>query len=226
MKNYFENEKKIKGDIYKNDGHYSKKIFLEYYNQIALCRKIFEDKKLNEETAQILEIGIGAKVTNSILRNLYKNVTSADINEHLNPDLLINLADDNITFPNQYHLILCAEIIEHIPFEYLDTVFANLHNALQENGTCIITIPECCRIVKFNIDIPKIHIHHNIFLKRKGIDPNHAWELGSHDYSKKEILIKKMCQYFNIIKHDHLDENPQHYYFILEKGKKYDTIKK
>lgn len=49
------------------------------------------------------------------------NVMTADIDPSLDPDFICSVTDLSKTFkPNSFDCILCAEVLEHIPFEYFE----------------------------------------------------------------------------------------------------------
>ena len=74
------------------------------------------DEVLKLRPGILLEIGIGSKTVSDYLKKQGLKVKTLDINKDLRPDFIANV----ISMPlanNSFDVVLCAEILEHLPFE-------------------------------------------------------------------------------------------------------------
>ena len=117
-----------------------------------------------------------------------------------------------------FDLILCAEVLEHLPFEKFEQCLSELKRVSKKN--VVLSLPHFgpqlkirfkvlfIKEIKFAFKIP-YHPKH----KSGGV---HYWEIGKRGYSSRKIrdIIKK---YFKIKKEFIPFENQYHHFYILEK---------
>ena len=85
---------------------------------------------LKTNPSKILEIGIGNKLVSSILKN-YCNVITADIDKSLKPDYVLDISnskDFNQFSDNSVDLIIICEVLEHVPYENIDSILKSLRH--------------------------------------------------------------------------------------------------
>lgn len=143
----------------------------------------------------ILEIGAGNEITKSCLSPLVEKYNVMDINQRLDPDILSDLRTFRPELKESFDCIICADMLEHIPFEDLAIGIKNIFAYLVEGGWALITIPHretrLLIITPFShekaslISLPGIHTPRGYwqkitsFLKKEeDIDPHHCWEIG------------------------------------------------
>ncbi len=105
--------------------------------------------------ASAMEVGIGCGIFTRYLATLGADVTAVDIN----PSFLLSisqvegvtpiLADATVDLPTgPQDLILCTEVLEHIPAERSLAMLTTLHSALKPSGRLILTTPQRFSVVE------------------------------------------------------------------------------
>lgn len=198
--------------------HLEKYSFKKYDSKarwISYWHQIDEVLKLNPKN--VLEIGVGNKTVASYLENSGLDVVTLDINEQLKPDVVgsvLKMPFEN----NSFDVILCAEVLEHLPFDEFEKGLSELKRVTRKY--VVLSLPHFGHSITFSFKIP--------FLKEKKIairmpfpikhyfNGEHYWEIGKKGYplSKIESIIQK---YFQIRKDFIPFENQYHHFFILEK---------
>jgi ubiquinone/menaquinone biosynthesis C-methylase UbiE len=168
----------------------------------------------------VLEIGVGNKLTSSHLKNIGIKVTTLDINSKLKPDMVGDVR--HLQIVNDSFDVVCAfEVLEHLPFEDFEKALLQMHAVSKKY--VILSLPISKIGIEFSMWLPKIHhlylyIDFPIKLKHKGvIDKNdyHYWEVNKKGYSKHKILniFKKN---FKVIKEYRPRHNQRHWFVVLE----------
>lgn len=142
----------------------------------------------------ILEIGAGNEIVKNCLSKFVKEYKVMDINPKLKPDILSDLREFRLELKEKFDCVICAEVLEHMPFKDLRKNLNNIYNYLTREGKAIITIPHrrarIMIITPFSYQKPLIitlpsWLKSNLksfwkqFIKKKvWIDPHHCWEIG------------------------------------------------
>ena len=194
---------------------------------------------------KILEIGIGNKLVSSTLKN-YCEVVTADFDKSLEPDFILDISNskdfDQFT-DSSFDLIIICEVLEHVPYANIDSIFKSLRRITQKY--VIISVPNQKNIYKLtlfkrgydnkiftpyfrllNLLIKIINrfgpvladIHYRIKKKKRKFkfDGEHFWELGIENYTEEKFQ-NQIQKYFKIIKQGRLKENFYHHFFLLKK---------
>jgi len=151
-----------------------------------------------------------------------------DINPNLNPDIVGDLRKINPSLINRFDLIICADVLEHMPFEDLKHNFENIFRCLAKGGETLITIPHRRREViilsnfseykMFFIGLPiwiTPRAFYQWFIKKRAlIDPYHCWEIGDGKIKKtnvENIMRQIGFKISNFVKLPYVD------FWVLEK---------
>ncbi len=205
--------------------------------QIYLALRIKPEK--------ILEVGIGNKLVSSTLKN-YCDVITADIDKSLEPDFILDISnskDFDQFNDNSFDLIIICEVLEHVPYENLDSILKFLRRITKKY--VIISVPNQKNIYKLtlfkrgydnkifspyfrllNLFIEVINrfgtvlaeIHYKVMKKNRKFkfDGEHYWELGIENYTL-EKFVNQVQKYFKVIKQGRIRENFYHHFFLLKK---------
>lgn len=199
---------------YYTDGYFSHAQFVSFSEQVLLVQ--------NMKRKNILEIGIGNGIVSDFLRKAGLNVTTFDINQNLSPDVIGSVTDLIELFQHRkFDLILCAEVLEHMPFERFKQAISNIAEVTNEYA--IITLPRCQKVIfdiQFNIKIPKLHsIEKGLFLSipNSKIPSQHHWELDSSKETKLKKIETILKEHFTILTSSRFRFRSNHHYFILKK---------
>jgi len=88
--------------------------YVYFSHWISYWYQINEVLELKPES--LLVIGIGDRIVVDILEKEISEIKTFDIDENLKPDVIGSV--ENLPFKdNQFDVILCAEVLEHLPFE-------------------------------------------------------------------------------------------------------------
>lgn len=207
-------EATVEKDFYFSDLYFRPEQFISFAEQLRLVHSL----KKND----ILEIGIGNGIVSDFLRKSGLNVTTFDINPNLRPDVIGSVTNLKEIFQHRkFDLILCAEVLEHIPFECFEQAISSIAGTTNEYA--ILTLPRCQKIifdVQFNIKIPKIpYIKKGLFLSipNSKIPIVHHWELNSSRETKIKRINTILKKHFTIINSGRFRFRSYHHYFILKK---------
>ena len=183
--------------------------FASYYYQIK--------EVLSFNPSTVLEIGIGNNVVSSYLERCKIDVTTMDIDVSKEPDIVGDIRNLQKHLKEKYDVILCAEILEHIPFDDFKKIISILPKYI--NKGAVITIPQAGLRFTIIFDFPLFHfktlcVRLPIFYKKA---KEHYWEINYRkSYSLKSIR-KIMKDVFLIEKEYSIPANPYHRMFVLYK---------
>ncbi len=197
-----------------------RRMWMSYWHQLNEVFKTGGEK--------ILVVGVGNKTVPNYLKTIseyspHKNleVTTADIDENLNPDHVCDVAELSETFENEkYDTILCAEVLEHLPFEKFEESLEELYKVSKK--WVILSVPYAGENIRLSLELPD-GIRKDLSIKmpekkEHEYDGWHQWEVGKKDYSKKKI-IDILENRFGIARSFIPPENLYHLFFVLKKKK-------
>ena len=197
MKNYFERQY--------NDGER----WMSYFYQI--------DEILKLKPKNVLEIGVGNGLVSWYLKATGIKVATLDVNRELNPDFVSSV--EKLPFgDSSFDAILCAEVLEHLPFEKFPLALLELKRASKKY--VILSLPHWGWTFRFCLKIPllpPIRILWKISSVLRHKPGEHQWEIGKRGFSLRKIKREINSAGFKILNDRILFENPYHHFFILEK---------
>jgi len=180
--------------------------------------------------AKILEVGIGNKIVSSILANYGIKTITADINESLCPDKVVPVTALDTAFgPGEFPLVLCARVLQHLPFSEFDNALAKLSYVTQEY--LLLTLPfDTLRFyinlritggTSFPISIPfplaVKRILQRVFKMNEISGPQRFWKINSSKETHLSNVQKIINKYFLVEKFYRVPEVKSHAFFILKK---------
>jgi len=202
-------------DLRKSE-YLSKDRFISYHHQLRL---IFS---LEKKVKNVLEIGIYNSLLTDILKRNGYEVTTADIDPNLKPDIILDLATDFSLPKDKFDAIVLFQVLEHIPYEQSEKALQKL--ATVTNKYLVISLPYNSAYLSMQLrvsDIPRsryLSLQIPKFWSTKPVSDKHYWEVGLKGYSKKRIL-NSILHAGLTIKKEFIDPvNPYHYFLVLEKN--------
>lgn len=215
MVKYGELEKKEVYDDYDN--------LLRWISYFSQIRNVQEINKMKDKL--ILEIGPGNKTVSNYLKFNGHNLKTMDYNQNLTPDMIGDVTKIPLK-DNAVDIILCCEVLEHLPFEEFEIALKEMKRVSEEY--IILSLPY--NVVYFSwafnttwakglMEEPKgktIRLSTPIKHKFRGA---HYWEIGKRDYPIKKIrqIIHRLG--FEIVKEETPLLNGFHQFFVLKKNK-------
>ena len=196
------------------EGYDNKKRWISYWHQIN------EIINLATKKDNILNIGPGNGTVTDYLRKIGFNVATLDIDPDLKPDYVGSVTELTEMFePKSFDVILCAEVLEHIPFEYFERCITGIHSVCRKGA--VISLPNNTMLFYLTLRLPiirekTIKFGIPIFFMKHKFDGQHYWEIGKRGYSLGKIS-SVIDKYFRIEKNYYLLEHPFHRFFVLKK---------
>lgn len=170
----------------------------------------------------ILEIGVGNRTVSNYLKERGLNVVTADIDSSLNPDRVCSVTELAKFFKqNSFDAILCAEVLEHLPFKNFKKSLKELYQITKR--WVILSLPYAGLNFRLTLRLPGID-ERSLRLKvplemiQHKFDGEHYWEIGKKGYPLKKIL-KILEQNFEVVRTYFPPENMYHVFFVLKKKK-------
>ena len=201
-----------------NHDHYFKnyadlETFISYFYQTNTI--------INKNPDKVLEIGVGNKIVSNYLKSSGLKVTTCDIDESLNPDIVGDIT--RLPFnDNSFDFVYACEVLEHIPFESFAQALRELHRTTKKYVMVSIPYPGFFTEFVLNVNTPffrrkrfgiVLQLPFFIHEHKQGV---HFWEMGKKGTSKKRVK-NEIAKLFDIEKEFQPVLNPYHYFFILVK---------
>ena len=201
----------VSRDAYFGNEYDSREMFASYHVQVT------EVLKAVHSGDKVLEVGCGNQIVHDILVKNGVDIQTVDIAKDLNPDYICSVTDLSKIFDeNQFNVILCAEVLEHLPFEYFEQSLIELSKIAQNR--VILTLPHFAINFGFYVKMPTFKRKSVIlslpFPRKHIFNGRHYWEIGKKGYSLRYIK-SIISNHFNIRKTYLSPDHPYHRVFIL-----------
>lgn len=203
-------EKQIEKTEYLFSNYVNEKRWNSYWHQI--------DEVIQLKAKSLLIIGSADNIVRKILSEYLSDIRTVDIDPELYPDYLISVSDLDSVCVDKFEVILCCQVLEHLPFDLFEKSILQLSQVC--SGFCILSLPQMYYRFRMSLYIQTHELYYQYIYNRKNIDykfnGEHYWEIGVENCSLKEIeiIIKK---YFNIERTYVVKNNPYHRFFVLKK---------
>jgi ubiquinone/menaquinone biosynthesis C-methylase UbiE len=171
---------------------------------------------LKSRPKSVLEIGVGNRMVSSYLKRRGLNIKTLDISKERQPDFTGSVEEMSFG-DNFFDLILCAEVLEHLPFDKFEKCLKELRRVSKKD--VILTLPHFGPPIKLSLKIPflkEVRIAFKIPYHPEHKSKVHYWEIDKRGYRLKKIR-KTISKYFTIKNEFIPFENQYHHFFILEK---------
>jgi len=192
--------------------------FFQYDYQerwISYWHQIDEILKLRPRT--VLEIGVGSRTVLDYLKKERLEVKTLDVDKKLKPDFVANVLDMPLA-NSSFDVILCAEVLEHLPFDKFKPCLRELKRVSSKN--VVLSLPHFGPPIKISFKAPfieEIKIAFKIpYHPQHQFHGEHYWEIGKKGYNSRKIR-KIISRYFKIKKEFIPFESQYHHFYILEK---------
>lgn len=201
----------------RNSEYLSKDRFISYHHQLRL---IFS---LGNQVNNILEIGIFNSLLTDLLKSNGYNVTTADVDPNLAPDVVLDLTTDFSLPKDKFDAIVLFQVLEHLPYEQSEQALKKLAQATKK--FLVISLPYNSQYFAFQIKSsfflyrPR-HLLIKVpqFWSTKPISDQHYWEIGLKGYPKQRIL-NSVANAGLTVRQEFTDPTyPYHYFLVLEKS--------
>lgn len=210
----YDEEENLPLSRYFNENYFAKQQLFSQAAQISAIHSL--------KPSRILELGKGNGFVSDFLEKAGYDVTTFDINERLNPDVVGNVLHLREHFqPDSFDLISCSEVLEHMPFEYFETVLSQMQQithrhvflTLPRSGRTLLSLSSILKVPRF------MPWDFSVWLRWPStrILKEHHWEIDHADYSAKKNIKRILEKYFILRRFSSEPINPYHQHVILEK---------
>jgi len=176
---------------------------------------------INSGKQKILEIGKGNGFVSDFLKKAKREVITFDLNANLAPDVCGDIMDLNKIFKkNEFEFVLCAEVLEHLPFSSCEQAIRDISQITSE--CALITLPRAQKTIldfQFILKVPKMRYKEGGIYWSKGKQPvlrEHHWELDSSDETSLKKVKAIINLYFSAMEIRRIRYCPHHYFFNLK----------
>lgn len=171
--------------------------YMKYYRQFELAREHIKKNSV------VLDFGCGDGKMTSLLSDISRRIYGVDNQERainfaklmtFNKNISFKKTYNDILFPNNFFdVVVCFDVIEHIPIHLVHYVIYEIKRVLKRNGLLILTTPNRCslnnRIFGHNID-PKHYYEYSF----EELD-NLLKSEGFHVKEKKGIYLQPILRF-------------------------------
>ena len=201
---------------YVAEDYETKERFCSYWHQIDEIRKA-----MPRQDGHILVIGKGSGFIDSYLRQLGYEVATLDIDATLDPTYCASVLD--MPLPGgSVDLVVCCQVLEHLPFEQFDIALGEIRRVLSPGGRFVLSLPDLTRTYKFLLQLPKlgqlacvIPVPVPEFLKKPWTyNGEHYWNIGNKGYPVRLIATHIGSRGFTIEREFRVFEMSWHRFFI------------
>lgn len=185
--------------------------WLSYWHQISEALEILPDA--------VLVVGKGSGFTENAIKqlsNMETDVFTLDINNAVNSDVVGDVA--RLPFRNNaVDVIVCCQVLEHIPFEQFPPILHELHRVARRR--IILSLPHKRKYIRITYRLPFLKertfvLKHPLTIKHCS-SRQHRWEIG-RGVSRKNV-VHHLTRLFTIEK-EYLNEmNCEHRFFVLSR---------
>lgn len=175
------------------------------------------DQVLRFQPSSCLEIGVGNGIVTDTLKRQGIHVTTLDIDTGLHPDVVGSV--ERIPLPDaSADVALCAEVLEHLPFEQFETCVRELLRVVRKG--VVLSVPHWGYTFRVVVDVPglpEIRRAWKLPIARP-IAPGgvHFWEIGRTGYPLSRI--KRVLETYAAVEREWLSPwMPYHHFFRLVK---------
>lgn len=166
----------------------------------------------------VLVIGKGNGIIPEYFKLIGIKTIVLDIDETLKPDVVASVLKMPFA-ENEFDVVLCAEVLEHLPFENFNAALLEMKRVAKSNA--VISLPHFGPAIKFLLKLPFFPEIKFIFKlpypKKHQFKEEHYWEIGKRGYFFEKIKSNINNSGFVILKDYAVFENPLHHFFILKK---------
>lgn len=187
--------------------------YLSFGRWVSFWHQINEVLQTHPKT--VLEVGKGSGIVDAVLQGYGVEVKTIDIDRKTEPDIVGDIR--TYQFRQKFDTVLCAEVLEHLPFSDFGQSLERIHRVTRKS--VVLTLPEAIltylhlslKAVPF---VPEITRTIKIYDDDKFIKPDHRWEIGQKE-TPLDLVITNIRRYFEITYTYQIKESC-HRFFVLK----------
>jgi len=204
-------EPQVDKEHYSGKAYRSLERWSSYWHQLELVRSV--------TPKTVLEVGVGEGVVARHLASGGVSVTTLDIAEDLQPDVVGSITKIPLE-DKSFDVALAAEILEHIHFEDVPQALRELARMVRTHVVISIPHPGYVFSLSFKLPLlPKIDLLMQIpfFWKNHVFNGEHYWELGKKGYPVSRFLAVAKDAGLQLVSYNKYADDPGHRFFVFKK---------
>jgi hypothetical protein len=182
--------------------------WLAYWYQASLVMK--------SDPKTVVEVGGGNNTVRRLLERAGIAVTTVDIDPALEPDV-VGSADALPLGDATADTVLCAEVLEHLPFERFPIALAELHRVAKK--TVVLSLPHWGVTLRVCVKIPffrELDLLCKVPWPRRHVwNGEHYWEIGKTGFPPRHIRRAILAAGFGIEEECVFPDDPAHRFYVL-----------
>jgi len=212
----------IPRDYYDFSFYVSKERMLTYWHQA--------NEILGKSPKKILEVGMGNGIVTSILKCYGIAAVKADINESLQPDVVVSITElDRCFEEGEFPFTLCARVLQHLPFSEFERALSQLRFVTQKYVLLTLPVETCRFYTRFRITGSKpftLSIGFPLVLKRflqrilritENSQKQNFWKINQSRQQSMANVRRIIEKHFLVEKAYQVPEDMAHAFFVLRK---------
>ena len=136
----------VKRNVTNIEGNYSYATYMSDARWSSYFRQIDEVKNAEldiKDNLRVLIIGVGDGLIPALISSFcHCTVTTFDYDEALSPDITGDVSELSAYVKECFDVILCCQVLEHIPYVEFEKALAQIEMCLDEGGKCILSLPD------------------------------------------------------------------------------------
>lgn len=172
----------------------------------------------------VLEVGVGPGLVAAALRALGITVTTLDVQQNLNPDLLGSVTDIPLDEAS-CDVALCCQVLEHLPYPCFVPALRELRRVTTSG--LVLSLPDVTGFYQVSLKLPKLGSHAWVLpgfgRHERAIPPEqfardgHHWEIGYTGTTPADVRTDIARAGWTIAKEWRVPEMPYHRFFDLRR---------
>lgn len=205
-------ERDVARDVYFSDSYFSMPKLCSFAHQLNHIRSM--------RPSSAIEIGVGNGFVSTYLKRSGLPITTADINPSLDPDICAPLSEVRNHIAETVDLVICCEVLEHMPLTELDENLEHLHRL---GNRLFLTLPNSYR--SWGLSgmgfLPKLggrmfDLILDVPLKKSLAGGPHFWEVGHSRACTRAAIVERLKLRYSSVRSGRFALNPYHIWFECE----------
>lgn len=211
-------KKQVEASHYNFDEYVTWERWQSYYTQLSTV--------LRSQPKSVLVVGAGDGLVASMLKTLGIDVKTVDIDPDLKPDYCLSILEMSKSIPAQFDLVLCCQVLEHLPFENFRACLKELKALSKER--VILSLPyRSFRPWNMVVKLPRLKpwffaISIPIWFKKIKFDGEHYWEVGAKGFSNR-FIKNILSEAFKVNFSFKVEGNPYHIFYNCQLDEEKDS---
>lgn len=193
----------------------------QYFSIPTLFSQAFQINGIHKMNPRsVLEIGPGNGLVSSFLRRSGIDVTTADINPALEPDICAPLSEiPQHLSGRRFDVVVCCEVLEHMPFEQFE---ANIKTMQSIGDRLYMTLPNYKKAFGIGalLRLPRIRAKpfgwYFTYRQNRKLTDQHFWEIDYSPECRLPEIVSLLKRHYPSVRTERYALNAYHQAFVAQ----------